>query len=560
MSFIRAGLTQERPKPVVKVTPDQRVFRGETVTLTCDIQRAGDIQWRYSWFKDGDTRNSYRTTTTAEFSFTVYVSNSGEYSCRGERSDSQRSDISAAVTLTVSDLPRSTLTVTPDRPVFTGETVNLTCVIESHSDWRRRNGLTDDRRYDWTYYQTYEWRYEWYKDRVMLQTSDGYTVNRDTLTIRGATESDQGQYWCGGQRDERPSSSHFSTIVSFSVKDKALPRSTLTVTPDSPVFTGETVNLTCVIESHSDWRYQWYKDGVMLQTSDRYTVNRDTLTIRGANESDQGQYWCKGQIRSVSSQSSSAVSLSVKDLPTSTVIVTPKTNIFTGETVNLTCVIESNHSDWRYEWFKGGNNSVMLQSSDGYTVNRDTLTIRGATESDQGQYWCRGQRDERPQSSQDSNRINLSVNAASSLLLVTGVVLGLSVCLLFFISLLLLLWRYKKNKDQQRNINQTSVPNQSGESQPENSPLQSDPNHIYDDVTEVKKRHKDDPESYWEVTYSEVTVQKEISVDKDDPVAESNEVTYSEVRTKVKKCKSKDADAGVGDATYALIRKKGNQK
>ncbi len=27
--------------------------------------------------------------------------------------------------------------------------------------------------------------------------------------------------------------------------------------------------------------------------------------------------------------------------------------------------------------------------------------------------------------------------------------------------------------DQQRNINQTSVPNQSGESQPENSPLQS---------------------------------------------------------------------------------------
>ncbi len=89
-----------------------------------------------------------------------------------------------------------------------------------------------------------------------------------------------------------------------------LPRSTLTVTPDRPVFTGETVNLKCVIESHRDWRYEWNKDSVMLQTSDRYTVNRDTLTIRGATESDQGQYWCRGQIRSVSSQSSS-VSLSV---------------------------------------------------------------------------------------------------------------------------------------------------------------------------------------------------------------------------------------------------------
>ncbi len=87
-----------------------------------------------------------------------------------------------------------------------------------------------------------------------------------------------------------------------------LPESTLTVTPDSPVFTGETVNLKCVIESYSNWRYEWNKDRVMLQTS----VNRDTLTIRGVNESDQGQYWCRGWIRSISSQPVSAVYLSVK--------------------------------------------------------------------------------------------------------------------------------------------------------------------------------------------------------------------------------------------------------
>ncbi len=88
-----------------------------------------------------------------------------------------------------------------------------------------------------------------------------------------------------------------------------LPRSTLTVTPDSPVFTGETVNLTCVIESYSNWRYEWYKDSVMLQTS----VNRDTLTIRGVNESDQGQYWCRGQRdeRPKSSQESNRINLSV---------------------------------------------------------------------------------------------------------------------------------------------------------------------------------------------------------------------------------------------------------
>uniref|UniRef100_A0A9J8DAE3 Ig-like domain-containing protein n=1 Tax=Cyprinus carpio carpio TaxID=630221 RepID=A0A9J8DAE3_CYPCA len=564
---------EERPKAVLKVSPDERVFRGERVTLTCDIQRAGDIQWTYSWFKDGNTHNPHTTTTTAEIRFTADYS--AEYSCRGERSDSQRSHTSAAVTLTVSDSPRSTLTVTPDSPVFTGERVNLKCVIETYSNWR----------------------YEWYKDSVMLETSDRYTVNRDTLTIRGVITSDQDQYWCRGQirsvwsqsnsavylsvkdkpkpaltvnpqssvftgdrvtlscdvgqltgstilwrKDSNPEStgdetktiesvsvsdegeyrcraqrgnyySEFSNTVKITVKVRPkpvvdvdpdrrvfrgetvtltchiqqtgvwqyslykdhkqdyiigreqnykissvdpshsgvyscrgaqtqaathtqmsdgvtltvsdLPRSTLTVTPDSPVFTGETVTLKCVIETYSDWRYEWYKDSVMLQTSDRYTVNRDTLTIRGVITNELGQYWCRGQRdeRPNSSQSSS-VSLSVKDSPRSTLTVTPYSPVFTGETVNLTCVIESHSNwrwrnyqtygwiyewtpEWRYEWY---TDSVMLETSDRYTVNRNTLTIRGVITSDQGQYWCRGQRDERPSSSQESNQINLIIN------------------------------------------------------------------------------------------------------------------------------------------------------
>ncbi len=102
-----------------------------------------------------------------------------------------------------------------------------------------------------------------------------------------------------------------------------LPRSTLTVTPDSPVFTGETVNLTCVIESYSNgwridqthgWRYEWYKESgenPMSQTADHYIVNENTLSVAKPVASDQGQYWCRGQIRSVSSQSRSAVNISV---------------------------------------------------------------------------------------------------------------------------------------------------------------------------------------------------------------------------------------------------------
>ncbi|KAL0151991.1 hypothetical protein M9458_052709, partial [Cirrhinus mrigala] len=94
-----------------------------------------------------------------------------------------------------------------------------------------------------------------------------------------------------------------------------LPTSTLTVTLNSPVFTGETVTLTCVIEYYSDWTYEWYKAGKYLQVSqmtDRYTVNGNTLTIRGATESDTGQYTCRGQYGGSVSLQSNSVSLTVK--------------------------------------------------------------------------------------------------------------------------------------------------------------------------------------------------------------------------------------------------------
>ncbi len=87
----------ERPKPVVGVVPDRRVFSGETVTLTCDIQQTGD--WEYSWYKDG-----YQVYSRQKYIISsVYQSHGGVYSCRGTQSDAPHlSEYSAGVTLTVS--------------------------------------------------------------------------------------------------------------------------------------------------------------------------------------------------------------------------------------------------------------------------------------------------------------------------------------------------------------------------------------------------------------------------------------------------------------------------
>ena len=97
----------------------------------------------------------------------------------------------------VSDLPTGSLTAEPQNPVFTGETVTLTCVVASYSDWS----------------------YQWYKgsSQSPVSQSDRYIREGNTLIIQGAVESDQDHYWCQGEKDTRPTSSHISTYVYLSV-------------------------------------------------------------------------------------------------------------------------------------------------------------------------------------------------------------------------------------------------------------------------------------------------------------------------------------------------------
>ncbi|XP_052417061.1 immunoglobulin superfamily member 1 [Carassius gibelio] len=361
-----------RPKPVVGVDPDRRVFRGETVTLTCDIQQTG--VWQYSWYKD--YKQDYSAGRDQNYKIpSVDPSHSGVYSCRGTQTQAPtHTQMSDGVTLTVSDKPKPTLTVKPQSSVFTGDTVTLSCDVGQLTGW------------------TIHWR----KDSNPESTTDA------TKTIKSVRDSDEGNYWCIARRGNYYS--EFSNTVKITVTVR--PKPVVGVDPDRRVFRGETVTLTCDIQQTGVWQYSWYKD-----YKQDYSAGRDqNYKIPSVDPSHSGVYSCRGTQTQAPThtQMSDGVTLTVSDFPRSTLTVTPDSPVFTGETVNLKCVIES-HSNWRYEWYKD-TDSVISQTSDGYTVNRDTLTIRGVITSDQGQYWCRGRRDQRPNSSQDSNRIHLYVN------------------------------------------------------------------------------------------------------------------------------------------------------
>ncbi|XP_048103863.1 titin-like isoform X2 [Alosa alosa] len=356
---------KELPLATLTVEPQSPVFMGETVTLKCVIESLSD--WTYKWYK-----GSSRTPVSERNTFTIIgaaASHKGQYWCQGERRDrSIASQPSGTITLDVKELPLATLTIEPQSPVFTGETVTLKCVIESLSGWT----------------------YKWYKGSSRTPVSEG-----NTFTIIGAAASHKGQYWCQGERRDRPTSSQPSGKTTLDVKE--LPLATLTVEPQSPVFMGETVTLKCVIESLSGWTYKWYKGSSRTPVSER-----NTFTIIGAAASHKGQYWCQGERRdrSIASQPSGTITLDVKELPLATLTVEPQSPVFIGETVTLKCVIES-LSGWTYKWYEGSSRTPVSEGN--------TFTINGATESHKGQYWCQGERRDRPTASQPSGKTTLDV-------------------------------------------------------------------------------------------------------------------------------------------------------
>ncbi|KAK9972335.1 hypothetical protein ABG768_025650 [Culter alburnus] len=274
-----------------------------------------------------------------------------------------------------------TLTVTPDRSVFTGERVNLTCEINSdHSNWR----------------------YEWNKDSLMLQTSERYTVNRDILSIVGAVKTDEGQYTCKGHIEGRSVSSQSSSAVSLSVMDK--PKPNLTVKPQSSVFTGDTVTLSCDVGQSTGWTFLWRKD------SNTESTDEATKTISSVKVSDGGTYQCRAKRGKYDTEISDIIEITVRERPKPVVRVQPDVHVFRGETVTLTCDIQEETGVWQYSWYKDQDYSAG-QDQIYYSAGQDPIyKIKSVDQHHAGVYSCKGTQTKATQYTEKSDKVKLTVS------------------------------------------------------------------------------------------------------------------------------------------------------
>ncbi|MGH0137813.1 UNVERIFIED_CONTAM: hypothetical protein FKN15_011044, partial [Acipenser sinensis] len=384
-------VSEVRPKAVLTLHPAwAQIFNGETVTLRCEVE-GGSADWRFKQYRDGreeavcSDQYSGRYGDSCTISYAQHY-HSGVYWCE---SGQERSN---AVNLTVSKLPQTTLTLEPPFPeIFIGETVTLRCGVEGGSAG---------------------WKYLWYKDSEdtpVLQTA-GRIITGDSYTITAAAVSDQGQYWCRGQKGGQPLYSQRSFPVKLNITE--LPKAVLTSSPEwGELYTGETVTLICEVEGRfTGWRYLWYKSsqgGTVQQIGDAID---ERYTIRLADQSHSGQYWCEAQggDRPRSSQRSNPVTLTVSELPKAVLTSSPEWGeLYTGETVTLICEVEGRFTGWRYLWYKSSQGGTVQQIGDAID---ERYTIRLADQSHSGEYWCGAQGGDRPRSSQRSNPVTLTVS------------------------------------------------------------------------------------------------------------------------------------------------------
>ncbi|XP_047241330.1 hemicentin-2-like [Girardinichthys multiradiatus] len=399
-------------KPSVIQQPSwSQIFRGERVTLRCEIQGGGGVQWTYEW------RPTNRNLLTSNEN-KITTADSRVYRCRG-RGDIFTSTEWGVLRLTVStDKPQPVLSVSPSW-LSPGASVTLSC-----------GGLE---------HPSAGWRFFWYK-MVPKISSSSYSfellsgssngTEQNSYIVHGPTHT--AGYVCRAGRGEPAFYTEYSE-AKFVWSQDSHPAASLSVNPDRVQhFIDQSVTLSCS-GNNTMWRVRRFTETASpsyIQCSNWGTLSGSSCTINQLwNHS--GVSWCE----SGSGDFSNAVNITVQDDYSAPILVSPVHPVTEGDPVTLSC--RDKELKLLSNMFFYHNNKLLHNDS------REELKISAVSKSDEGFYKCKHSGNESLQSWM-SVRVTMSSPVSSSfpVPLIVGPVSGI-----ILIILLLLLWRYRRFKD-----------------------------------------------------------------------------------------------------------------
>ncbi|XP_073683941.1 Fc receptor-like protein 3 [Garra rufa] len=453
-----------KPKAKVTIKPDQHVFRGETVTLRCDIDDSEEvISWQYTWSKDSLV--SVFSKLQEHTFWSVTESEAGQYSCDGEeRGGSLKSQHSDTVTLTASGEAQTVLSVSPQKWLTEGDPVTLICEVNGSS---------------------IGWTFSWYTITILSDYSKHYQLLSDSsrgaggnYTVSSAALNHTGVYVCRAERENPVYSTTYSKKQPLWVTGVSPPVSLIISPSRSQHFTFLSLSLSCEDQSNSDrWTVRRYTDSGRLEdcsSSVWGSQTGSTCTISSTITSDTGVYWCQSE----SGEYSHPVNITVYS---DVILESPVHPVTEGDALTLRCLYKhSTPSYLRADFYKDGS---LIQSQ------TTEMIIFNVSKSLDGFYYCKHpERGESPKSWISVTAYSRTSRSEDLNLMITGVTAGLTVTFLIIV-FSTLLWCYRNNKggrsqspssvSQQQNSSQTSEQNQS---EAGNNTLLSGTAHIYESV------------------------------------------------------------------------------
>ncbi|XP_036943163.1 high affinity immunoglobulin gamma Fc receptor I-like, partial [Acanthopagrus latus] len=398
-------------KAVVTLQPNwSEIYRGETITLRCEIKDGGDTEWEYEWRTTSSEKPPNQNEHRIRF---ASASHSGDYRCKGRNKHTQHSstDWSDPIKLTVSHKPL--LTVSPSW-LSAAASVTLTCsVTDQSAGWR------------FYWYQTVPAPSNTYYSSELLPGNSSGT-EQDSYIVHGQTHT--AGYVCRAGRGDPVFYTDYSTtefVWSADVRSSA----SLTVSPDrAQHFTSDSVSLSCEGNS-TEWRVK------KSSTEDRYwsdcssywgTMTGSTCKLE-SNWPSEAVYWCESE----SGEFSNAVNISIQDREM--ILLSPARPVTEGDSVRLSCKLKSQRFSSTVFFY---HNEKLIQND-----SRWELNISAVSKSDEGFYKCRHSGQESAQSWMSVQAVSRPESSSLPVLLIVGLICGI-----VLIILLILLYHYRPSK------------------------------------------------------------------------------------------------------------------
>ncbi|XP_066536454.1 Fc receptor-like protein 5, partial [Hoplias malabaricus] len=355
------------PTPSLTVEPEGDVFRGESVSLKCEIK--GYSGWTYQWEK---SKGSGWTTVSQSEYYTVntdtltigedYVSNRDQYRCRGQKTGrSLSSYYSEPFTFTVKEKPKPELTSSRKGPAVRGQSVVLFCELDQSAGW------------------TFYW------SKHTHNPENETCTETHSYTISSVSDSDGGQYWCKAGRGNPLYFTHYSDALWVNVTATSQGVS-LVVSPNrTQHFSTDSLSLSCEGQRDSTgWRVRRHTHSEKV--SDCSSITGSTCNISSLSSSHTGVYWCESE----SGAGSEPINITVHN--GSVIMESPVRPVTEGDSLTLRCLYrDPKPSVLTADFYKDGS---LLQ-----TQTTAEMTIHTVSQSDEGLYHCNNsQKGESPKS------------------------------------------------------------------------------------------------------------------------------------------------------------------